>query len=230
MDPAEVAERQARAQRLLAPLPWPKSTTEVMVDAMSVIRYALLLQQKKRMDIDFEHDQHSLWPTRVFMAAQALTKTYGKDRPPSPWKPIIVVYDQPDPKETTSGLKIRSWKNLYKSGPRWAGGVTLGWAQTYVDQSAAERHRSDREMLYMLELITRDFPDRRQVLVTYDQNLEGLASKYAEVRSPQWFFKEVESTGAWGKSAIQALMGSTKETGRAFSMLPPAVKKAFSYR
>jgi len=220
-------EKRERRQRLSAPLPWPRSTAEVMIDSMSVIDHAFFVQQLKRQDILFQNDRFHVWPGRVFMAAKALNRLYGKECPPSPWRPVIAVYDQPDPRETPSGLKVRTWSNLYKQGPREAGRVTLGWAQTYVDQSAEERWDCDREILYMLELLTRDFP-RRQVLVTDNPWLEQQASRFATVRSPKWLMKELKEAGQEGKAAIEALTGESKGDFKTFNMLPRCVRKAFS--
>jgi len=141
-------ERQERDG--MARLPWPRNQSEVMVDAMSVIRFYWERRSRRGDDVPLKHDVHSYWPGRVYFACQKLAKAYGKDCPPSPWKPIVAVYDIPDPKRTMSGLQVRRWKSLYKQGPRDANGMTLAWAQTYVDQSARERYRCDLEILYML--------------------------------------------------------------------------------
>merc|ERR1711972_600599 len=107
---------------------------------MSVIRHFWKKTRMEKNHLVLEHDIHSYWPARLYTAVKTLTRKFGKDVPPSPWKPVIAVYDIPDPKKTRNGLKVRKWQNLYRQGPRSTGRVTLAWAQTYVDQSAAERY------------------------------------------------------------------------------------------
>lgn len=223
MDPYMAAKEE---RNVWAPLPWPRSQSEVMIDAMSVIRYCWWKIRRQDEDLVVEHDLHQYWPTRMFYAATTIVSEFGKDRPPSPWRPVTAVFDQPNPRKTANGLKIRSWKNLYKQGPRDAAGVTLGWAQTFVDQSAAERYRCDREILWMLEVLTRDY-DRRQVLVTGDTRLQSAARRYCTVRHPEWLFKEMKRVGKRGESAVQALLGGPQNLEKAQKMLPVPVQKAF---
>eukprot|EP00929_Paragymnodinium_shiwhaense_P014485 TRINITY_DN122398_c0_g1_i1.p1 TRINITY_DN122398_c0_g1~~TRINITY_DN122398_c0_g1_i1.p1 ORF type:complete len:344 (+),score=53.41 TRINITY_DN122398_c0_g1_i1:168-1199(+) len=216
---------------LMAPLPWPTETTEIMIDGMSVIQYFWNKVEKDEealVESFDKNDIHGWWPLRVFMAAQELAEAgYGVERPPSPWQPLTAVFDIPDKNKITSGLKIKRWHTLTRQGPSRAGNCTLSWAQVYVDQSAAERVRCDREILYMLEVITRQYPQRRQVLVTSDRRLGQEAKRFCTVRSPKWFEKEVLKTGEGGKKAIEALLGGSDGVQNSLKRLPMAVQRAF---
>lgn len=199
-----------------------------MVDSMSVIKYFWWVIRSEREDLVLEHDLFAYWPAKLAYALQSLTRHYGSDRPPSPWRPIVAVFDQPNPNKVTSGLKLRKWYNLHKQGPRFANGMTLAWAQTYVDQSAAERYRCDREILYMLEILTRDF-DRRQILVTGDRTLQETARRFCTVRGPKWLRREIlKMGGTQGKEGVEALLGGGARVGKIMSMLPRSVRGAFT--
>lgn len=224
LDPYLAAKEE---KNLDAPLPWKRSQCEIMVDSMSVIKYFWKEIRKEREDLVLEHDLFAYWPAKLVYAVQSLTGLYGTDRPPSPWRPIVAVFDQPDPKKVASGLKVRKWYNLRKQGPRFANGMTLAWAQTYVDQSAEERYRCDREILYMLEILTRDF-DRRQVLITNDRTLQANARRFCTVRGPQWLRKEIWTVGGRpGKEGIETLLGGRAGVGRSVSSLPTSIRNAF---
>lgn len=223
VDPYMVAKQE---KNLSAPLPWLRSQSEVMVDAMSVMKYFYKRNRVSKEDMLQTHDFHSYWPLRVFMAVQKLTRVYGKDRPPSPWRPVIAVYDIPDPRDQSSGLKIRRWRSLFRQGPRPAAGMTLAWAQTYVDQSAAERYRCDKEILWMLELLTRDYP-RKQVLVTEDKWLAKQAKRFCTVRGAQWLKAEILAADRGSTAGAEALQGSEQGVEHALGMLPKPIRQAF---
>lgn len=224
-DPYDAYLAAKKEKNPMAPLPWHRSQSEVMVDAMSVIRY---FWKKAELEMDhlvLKHDIHSYWPAKLYSATQKLTQVYGKDVPPSPWKPVVAVYDIPNPKQQYSGLLVRKWQNLHRQGPIPCRGMTLAWAQTYVDQSAAERYRCDKDILWMLEVITREFP-RRQVLVTSDRGLGNRARNYCTVRHPKWFEQEVLRIKG-GKDAVEVLMGKTSDKDMLATGLPWSIRKAF---
>lgn len=218
-----------------APLPWRREQCEVMVDAMSVIQWYWEKIRQDHEDLVVENDMHVGWPQRVFQAAHVLAGHYGRDRPPSPWCPVMVVYDSPDLTNSFSGLKAKTWKNLKRQGPRNYGlkpfdpvKVTMTWSESYVDQSASGFTRCDREILYMLEVLTRDFP-RRQVLVTEDPALAEDATRYCTVRGVKWFEKEILNLGGErGPHIIEALMGGSYGIEEVTENLPKCVAKAFT--
>jgi len=225
-----------------APVPWDRSTCEVMVDAMSITKWYWRKIEMENEDLLIQHDIHVGWPQRVFQASMMLAKHYGKDRPPSPWRPVILVFDQPSKEDTWSGLKLKKWHCLQRQGPQDAGfrkwvsleeiatepRCTLAWAQTYVDQSASGKTRCDREILYMLEVLTRQFP-RRQILVTEDLNLAEEARRYCTVRGAEWFEREVlELAGeTQGPKIIEALMGGAYGVEKVTKQLPDAIRNAW---
>lgn len=210
-----------------APLPWDTNSSEIMVDAMSVIKFYWRRAERNDEGVTKRHDIHSYWPVRIFQACLLLTKTYGKERPPSPWKPIVAVFDIPDPQDNgKNGLQVRRWSNLYRQGPRACRGVTLATAQTYVDQSAQMRCRCDKEILYMLEVLTRDC-DRRQVLVTDDRMLARDARRFCAVRSPEWFENELLKC-EFGAEAVALLEGEAEGLEAAASLLPEKLKAAYT--
>lgn len=227
--------RQKEKAELTAEVPWPREQTELMIDAMSVIRHYMEQEKVNEYGMVIENDPHSYWPARVYCALRPIIQRYGLNRPPSPWKPVVVAYDIPNPSKTKSGLKVRKWGNLHKQGPRNVGRgecgpygaeMTLAWAQTYVDQSAAERYRCDKEILWMLEVLTREYP-RRQVLVTGDKWLQKEAKKYCIVRDINWLEKEILREEE-GERALGPLRGETKDMEYALKGLPPNIKRAFT--
>jgi len=232
---AQAVRRKEQAE-LSAEVPWPRHQTELMVDAMSVIRHYRTQEKVNEYGQVIEDDPHSFWPARVYCALRPLVQHYGLDVPPSPWKPVVCVYDIPNPSKTRSGLKVRKWGNLHKQGPRSVGRgecgpggaeLTLAWAQTYVDQSAAERYRCDKEILWMLEVLTRDMP-RRQVLVTGDRWLQREAKRFCLVRDVNWLEQEILGHGEEGEKAIAPLQGDTDDIQFALKGLPPNIKRAFT--
>jgi len=223
-------------EELQAEVPYPRAQTEIMVDAMSVIRHYWQQKKVNEYGMVIENDPHSYWPARVYCALRPIVRHYGLDRPPSPWKPVTVVYDIPDPSHTKSGLKVRKWGSLHKQGPREVGRgecgpygaeMTFAFAQTYVDQSAAERYRCDKEILWMLEVLTRDYP-RRQVLVTGDKWLQKAAKKYCLVRDVAWLEKEILAEGEEGQRALAPLKGQNEDMAWATKGLPKGIKRAFT--
>jgi len=234
-DPLFAFKTQAHPDK---PLPWKSEECEVMVDAMSIIKWYWKRIEEEHEDLLVQNDLHVGWPVRVLQAAHVLAKHYGRDRPPSPWCPVIVVYDQPHPSSSFSGKKIKTWKNLGRQGPRSVGltfpqasdeiKVTCAYGGTYVDQSASGKTRCDREILYMLEIITRDFP-RRQVLVTEDRALADDATRYCTVRGAKWFESEILKLGGkkHGPNIIEALMGGSYGIEKVTQNLPKGISKAF---
>lgn len=217
---------------LIADLPWPRETAEIMIDAMSIVRW--YWQKTKMVDEDLvkRHDMHTMWPLKTFNLVKNLVSIYGdsrEERPPSPWTPIICVFDLPNPKKTFSGLQVRKWMALKKQGPRFFNGTTMAFAWTYVDKSAAEHYRCDHEIMYMLELLTRDYP-RRQVLVTWDTQLQRDARRYCTVRGPEWLEREIQLTGPEGEEAIKVMEGGGEPLSamRFLKFLPDSVKEAFT--
>lgn len=221
-DPYFTAKAERNPQ---APLPWPDSTAEIMVDAMSVIEYFWKKIERASTELVVKNDKFTYWPARVYMAVAALRGQFGTDTPPSPWEPLTVVYDLPDPRKSRLGMQVRKWQNLAKQGPRSANGVTLAFSQTYVDQSAAMRFRCDNEILTMLEMLTQAYP-RRQVLVTGDGRLAYRARTFCTVRGPRWLEMQLERHRE-GRNALQALMGEANGVAGSLGTLPPAVRKAF---
>lgn len=220
------------------PLPWSRKTTEVMIDATSLIKYfnrkARELPQNK--DLNQMSDYFSWWPIRSYMIATLLSKEYGQDRPPSPWEPIIVVYDTPDPAKTWSGLQVEKYRYASREGP-WKvqlptpgpGTATLAFSQTYVDRSAAGIYRCDKEILYMLELLMRDFPSRRQVLVTASAGMKKHAERFCTVRGPKWLEAEILQRHGWrGKETYQALMGGPQGVLWHLRALPDQLRLTFT--
>jgi len=187
------------------PLPWPEETAEIMVDAFSVVAWSMEELGNIEEDLELRHDRFSYWPARVAIAAEALLDRYGLSRPPSPWSPLIVVYDLPNPGQTWNGNQIKRWRHLARSGPENSNNVTLAWSQSYVDTSASEDYRCDKEIMYMLEMLTRPYP-RRQVLVTDDPFLARQAERLCKVRSSKWFHEELLKSGEKGINASKALL------------------------
>jgi len=193
-------------------LPWPRETAEIMVDSMSFSLY-LFKKAQERLEpegIYINYDKFLLWPAWVWHAVKKLVPIYGFDRPPAPWKPVILVHDIPDMgpgAHSYSGLRVRRWQNLKKQGPREIDGVTLAWAGTYNDISARGWGRCDQEILTMLEALTRDFP-RRQVLVSGQPMVRDEARRYCEVRSPAWLEKEIRRSGSEGEKIIEEILSS----------------------
>jgi len=210
------------------PLEWPRETCEVMVDAMSVTRWYWKKAKKADQELVLTHDLFAYWPIRVFNMIKLLSKEYGKEKPPSPWAPVVAVFDLPNAEQTWSGLQVKKWKNLSRQGPRYVNGVTLAWSQTFVDMSASGKMRCDREILYMLESLTRDFP-RRQVLVTGCKYLAADAKRFCTVRSPQWLEQEILARhGQEGAAAVKAMEGGPEGVEEALKGLPQKVKAAWT--
>jgi len=229
-DPYSAAKAELKVN---AELPWERSETEVMVDAMSCIKHYWRRSKSMSEGLVVKNDIHSYWPGRLTLAATQLAKVYGINVPPSPWKPVISVFDMVDRCKTgVSGLKVRKWQSLVQQGCSVSrADVTIGVAGAYVDQSAAMIYRADKEILFMLDVLTREYP-RRLVLVTADKRLAKQARAYATVRGPEWFKREVERTGSEGKLAMRALMGeddarTNEAIHKYFKGLPKRVSDAF---
>lgn len=221
---------KAKAElNMMAPLVWPREECEIIVDATNLTFWYFQKAAKAEghdPSISLKHDPFCFWPIRIYNALKVLVPHYGKSRPPSPWKPVMGVWDLPNPGSTWSGLQVKRWKNLSRQGPRPVSGLTLAFSQTYVDRSAEENYRADKEIMYLLEILTRDF-SRRQILVTADRTLAKQARNYATVRGPSWFEQEVLSLGGEeGKNAIKALMGGSEGVQEA--KLPYVVWRAFT--
>lgn len=212
-------------------LPWPPETAEIMVDAHSVISWYWNKTLEIEEDLNLVHDKFMFWPARIARAAQLLARRFGVDRPPSCWSPIIVVYDLPDPGETWNGNQVKKYRYLSRQGPRIHEGITLAWSNSYVDTSASENYRCDREILYMLEMLSRPYP-RRQVLVTADAKLAEQAEMFCLIRGPEWLDQELQTLGEEGIAARKALLGmETRERpGHVLQGLPLSIKKAFAAR
>eukprot|EP00933_Yihiella_yeosuensis_P020732 TRINITY_DN16563_c2_g1_i1.p1 TRINITY_DN16563_c2_g1~~TRINITY_DN16563_c2_g1_i1.p1 ORF type:complete len:315 (+),score=50.09 TRINITY_DN16563_c2_g1_i1:41-946(+) len=211
-----------------APLPWPHETAEIMLDGTSIIKWVMKQKQREDPENYMSSDAWSIWPARLIPAMKALTlHGWGQQRPRSPWQPVITVYDLPDPKTTWSGGQVAKWRHLARHGPKFVQDVgTLAFSQTYVDRSAEMNFRADKEILYMLELITREDP-RRQVLVTANTNLVKEARQFATVRSPKWLRSELLKT-QHGIEAVETLMGDhSREVRWMARVLPPRISKAF---
>lgn len=229
-------DAQVASHDMYAPLPWLRSQSEIMVDAMSVIRHF----QKKTADAtqmkQYLDDPFMSWPGRVYTAMQALAGEYGTDRPPSAWAPLILVFDIPNWKYCKYGLQVRTWHSLSKQGPRTtprmtaepSSQITLAWANTLIDQGAAQRTRCDKEILAMLEILVREYP-RRQVLVTGDKVLARHANKFCTVRGVRWFVKELQRTEE-GRKAYDFLMNEGEGIELNFRGLAIPVRKAFACR
>merc|ERR1711879_587043 len=173
------------------------------------------------------HDVHSFFPIKIMRALQSLVPHYGRNRPPSMWRPLIMVFDQPNPKASKGNLRIQAWHLLKKSGPYSTNGMTLAVAGTYYDQSASVRYRCDNEILYMLEALTRDYP-RRQVLVTNDRRLQNEARRFCTVRNGKWFEEQVLKLGGdMGKEAINVLKGDFMDVEPWFYGVQYKIRKAF---
>jgi len=184
---------------LTAPVPWPRHETEIMVDVSSVNRYYMnqVAAEREAEGMKFMHDPLQTWPVRLIYACRRLARVYGRDVAPSPWKPIILVHDSLDPRSAskhhaTKGQQYERWVDLKRAGPRDYRGMTLATANMYVDQSVQMRGRADREILYMLEMVTRDWP-RKQILITDDPVLQEDARDYAAVRGPEWLEDEIRT-------------------------------------
>ncbi|CAE7571386.1 MEGF8 [Symbiodinium natans] len=152
------------------PLPWPEETAEIMIDAHSVIPWYWSETAKIEEDLNLRHDMFTFWPARIAKAGQALLSRFGISRPPSAWSPIIVVFDLPDAAKTINGHQVKRYRRIARQGPVRFNNVTLAFSQSYVDTSARELYRCDREIMYMLEMLMRPYP-RRQILVTEDVHL-----------------------------------------------------------
>lgn len=215
------------ASELTAPLPWPPETAEIMVDAHSIIQWYWNETLEIEQDLNLVHDKFMFWPGRVVNAAKLLVRRYGLDRPPSPWSPVIVVFDLPDPGMTWNGKQVKLYRNLARQGPTIHDGLTFAWSNTYVDTSASEMYRCDREVLYMLEMLSRPYP-RRQVLVTADPKLAEQAELFSLVRGPEWFDQELQSLGQEGQAAREALLGLKEDNS--LEDLPFGIKNAFAAR
>lgn len=213
---------------MVDPLPWPRIQAEVMVDAMSIIRHFQRATRDKTQLKVHDDDPFMSWPYRVYAGIKALRGDYGKDRPPSPWRPLIAVFDLPHWRRCESGLQMRTWHCLSKQGPRTSSGVTLAWANTYVSQGASRRTRCDKEILSMLEVLLREYP-RRQVLVTSDNVLARHALKYCQVRGVPWFVQELQRTDR-GKQALDILMNEHEGVKLPTTGLDLAVRSAFDSR
>ncbi|CAK0889645.1 unnamed protein product [Prorocentrum cordatum] len=199
----------AKAKRgLTAKLPWPRSTCEVMIDAMTTIQHFWRKAGHEKGHLRHQSDIFTLWPAKVVQAAAALRPRYAdRDRrPPSPWEPIMVVYDYPNPRRNWMvSPRIDLWKHMSQQGPRvLQKGLSIAFADTYTENlDELTKGRCDQEIMYMIELLTREFP-RRQVLVTGDPKLQRLARSHCLVRSPKWLEQELLRTGEPGKRALKA--------------------------
>eukprot|EP00913_Durusdinium_trenchii_P025574 g24003.t1 len=91
--------------------PWPKETMEVMIDGHSLIECLF------GEDLNLVHDKFTFWPARLLKATELLTRRFGLDRPPSPWSPIIAVFDLPDPGNTWNGAQVKRYKSLRAERP-----------------------------------------------------------------------------------------------------------------
>mmetsp|Transcript_68788 Transcript_68788/g.163858 ORF Transcript_68788/g.163858 Transcript_68788/m.163858 type:complete len:302 (+) Transcript_68788:28-933(+) len=211
------------------PLPWPTETAEIMIDAHSVIPWFWAETAKIEEDLDLRHDKFSFWPARIAKAGQALLSRFGLSRPPSPWSPIITVFDLPDPGNTWNGQQIKRYRSLARQGPRQFNNVTLAFSQSYVDTSARENYRCDREIMYMLDMLMRPYP-RRQILVTDDVKLAREANTVCHVRSAKWLNEELLKSGPAGVNASEALMSIEYDFQPIMEELPKAVQIAFAAR
>lgn len=178
----------------------------MMIDGHSLIEWYWNQTLQIEQDLNLVHDKFTFWPARLLKATELLTRRFGLDRPPSPWSPIIAVFDLPDPGNTWNGAQVKRYKSLSRQGPTEYHGVTLAWSNSYVDTSASESYRCDREVLYMLEMLSRPYP-RRQVLVTADPMLAERAEEICHVRGPEWFDQELQTLGQEGEVARQELLG-----------------------
>eukprot|EP00439_Symbiodinium_sp_Y106_P068468 s1001_g11.t1 len=123
------------------PLPWPVETAEIMIDAHSVIPWYWAETAKIEEDLDLRHDKFSFWPARIAKAGEALLSRFGLSRPPSPWSPIITVFDLPDPGNTWNGQQIKRYRSLARQGPRQFNNVTLAagiWMAYFRNRSMSE--------------------------------------------------------------------------------------------
>jgi len=199
---------------LNAELPWPRTTAELMIDATSITKYYLAKQQEQEEDLVLLNDPYRFWPFRLFQACKLLRQHYGWNVPPSPWEGIVLVHDIPGALTTLSGNQVKRWGKLAKQGPflidKFPGGigsnVTLAFSQTFV--STIERElplRADSEIMYMLDLLKTNIPNRRQILVTNDPKLVRRAEDFVEVRGPTWLEQEILRCNG-GELAVKALL------------------------
>jgi hypothetical protein len=204
IQPDEVADLEDDGE-----LPWDRETAELMIDATSVAKYVLDKFEDENSHIKLNGDVYSWWPSRVLAAVRRLVPIYGKDRPPSPWNPIIVVFDRPDPLRYHNAFKIKQYRNLARQGPdNMVKGMTTAVSGTYVEEVRKGNEwngRADEEMLYMLELLVREWPMRRQVLVSADKDLREMARRHCMVRSPEWLLRELQRLGEEGVAAMNFL-------------------------
>lgn len=216
---------EARAEEdMNAPLMWPRAETEIMVDVMSVLNY---IWARERLTFDQTPSPFGLWSLRMVFALETLAGRFGTDRPPSPWEPLVLVYDLPNPKMDAWTLQIRHWRSLAKQGPRRVENCTVAFAGTYT-QRLLHTTRCDREILHMLELLTREFP-RKQVLVTWDKKLAKEVRPFATVRSPAWLEKEIRAIGtARGELGHQVMLGDwCEEMEEVLDNCPARIGQAF---
>ncbi|CAE7643475.1 unnamed protein product [Symbiodinium sp. CCMP2592] len=103
------------------------------------------------------------------------------------------------------------------------------FSQSYVDTSARESYRCDREIMYMLDMLMRPYP-RRQILVTEDVNLAREANTVCHVRSAKWLNEELLKSGPAGVNASEALMSIEYDFQPIMEELPKAVQIAFAAR
>eukprot|EP00439_Symbiodinium_sp_Y106_P060728 s1001_g9.t1 len=103
------------------------------------------------------------------------------------------------------------------------------FSQSYVDTSARESYRCDREIMYMLDMLMRPYP-RRQILVTEDVQLAREANTVCHVRSAQWLNEELLKSGPAGVNASEALMSIEYDFQPIMEELPKAVQIAFAAR
>ncbi|CAE7844941.1 cya1, partial [Symbiodinium microadriaticum] len=103
------------------------------------------------------------------------------------------------------------------------------FSQSYVDTSARENYRCDREIMYMLDMLMRPYP-RRQILVTDDVKLAREANTVCHVRSAKWLNEELLKSGPAGVNASEALMSIEYDFQPIMEELPKAVQIAFAAR